>query len=104
MAGRPCAGLALFASAQGTGDRAWLGTSAVAGKRQWRKRLFKALSSGYKPGYRALRSRSVIGKEVTRPTIGAMQWEETEFVDGGLRSGRIATEEWRLDDGKSSGV
>jgi len=62
--------------------------------------VFKSLKEGWKQGFSGLGAVDVVAKEVTRPVVAPMVWEEQEFVDGGLRSGRVVTEEWGLNDGK----
>lgn len=69
-----------------------------------RRRVFKALKEGWRQGFAPLGAVEVVAKPVTRPVVAAMEWEEAAFVDGGLRSGRLETEEWGLEDGKSTSV
>ena len=71
----------------------------MAGRRLWRKRLWRSVVEGYRQGYARRSARPVEAKEVTRPVMPVQEGGLVEHVDGGLRSGKIATEEWRLDDG-----
>lgn len=72
------------------------------GRQRLHRRVFRAWREGWKQGFAQRHGTLVVGKEVRRPTIAAMEWEEGEFVDGGLRSGRIETEKWGLEDGKET--
>jgi hypothetical protein len=69
-------------------------------RQRLRKRVFRAWREGWKQGFKGVQGSAVIGKSVDRPVVAAMEWEESEFIDGGLRSGRIETEQWGMEDGK----
>jgi hypothetical protein len=74
----------------------------VVVRQRLRKRVFKALKEGFKAGYKSKKNVPVEAKDVQRPTLAAMEGEESvqEFVDGGLRTGKIPTEKWSLEEGK----
>lgn len=73
-------------------------------RQRLRKRVFKALREGWKQGYRYVEGTPVSAKEVTRPVVAAMEWEGAAFIDDKLRSGRLDTENWGLEDGQSQGL
>lgn len=74
-------------------------------RQRLRKRVFKALKEGWKRGYSPVHGTEVIGKPLEgRVVLPAQADGESvrDFVDGGLRSGRIPTEKWGLEDGRQT--
>ncbi len=72
------------------------------------KRLFKALTEGYKRGYAPRVATQVEAKPLVRPVLPAQAdgGSQAEFMDGKLRAGQVPEhlrETWGLNDGKEVG-
>lgn len=68
-----------------------------------RKRVFRALTEGFKAGFKGRSSVPIVAKPLERPCVAAMEGEGAALVDGKLRAGQVDAalrEEWGLEDGK----